>query len=109
MEDVVFRMKVNLPDPLALACFDTSASGSCCSRTGSEGFSNRLPSSLFVADEFTPTPEQTGMLMVAVFVGKAVVDTILYVCGTFMTSYTVKCGLDGLAYCLALFSWIGQE
>lgn len=59
------RMKVSLPDPSSLACFDTTASSSCCSRSSSAQLSNRLPASLlvtsaFIADGLRQSSSQTG-------------------------------------------------
>ncbi|KAL0018930.1 hypothetical protein WJX79_001773 [Trebouxia sp. C0005] len=57
------RMKVTLPDPSSLACFDTS--NSCCSKSPSEELSSRLPASLLVtsafsADGLRQSTDQTG-------------------------------------------------
>lgn len=56
------RMRVSLPPPAALACFDTSAAGSCCSRTLSKDFGSRLLVTPAPATEpaLPSTPEQTG-------------------------------------------------
>ena len=55
-------MRVSLPPPAALACFDTSAAGSCCSRTLSEDFGCRLlvTPSPGIEPALPSTPEQTG-------------------------------------------------